>query len=278
MCWNELILITKFGKKKLLDNIPDEMKAYINVNTDNFSRKLGLIWNCIYGVDIQTIAIQLTKLRFFISLIVEENVDWKNDDNFGILPLPNLETKFVAANTLIGIERPAQMLLGENQRVEIEKKIKSNRLEYFSANSRKEKKRIKAKDKKLRTELAEAMKLGGFKDEVAEKIALWNPYNINHSADWFDPEYMFMVIGGFDIVIGNPPYINAINLKANSPSIRKNILESGQYLTLFKKWDIYIVFIEKSIQILSKKGISSMIVPYSLTNQSYETVQLHSHY
>ncbi|MDP8204772.1 MAG: DUF4391 domain-containing protein, partial [Candidatus Tenebribacter mawsonii] len=196
----------KVWKKKLLQNIPDEMKNYIEVNTDNFSRKLGLIWNCIYGVDIQTIAIQLTKLRFFISLIVEENVDWNNEDNFGILPLPNLETKFVAANTLIGIERPEQMLLGDDQREEIEKKIKSNRLEYFNANSRREKKRIKDKDKKLRNELAEAMKFSGFDDEVAQKIASWEPYDINHSADWFDPEYMFMVTGGFDIIIGNPPY------------------------------------------------------------------------
>ena len=59
----------KIWKKKLLQNIPEEMKPYIEINTDNFSRKLGLIWNCIYGVDIQTIAVQLTKLRFFISLI-----------------------------------------------------------------------------------------------------------------------------------------------------------------------------------------------------------------
>lgn len=96
----------KIWKKKLIKTIPEEMKPYIEINTDNFSRKLGLIWNSIYGVDIQTIAIQLTKLRFFISLIAEEKVDWNNEDNFGILPLPNLETKFVAANTLIGIERP----------------------------------------------------------------------------------------------------------------------------------------------------------------------------
>lgn len=59
--------------------------------------------NCIYGVDIQPIAIQISKLRFFISLVVDQITNNNPVDNFGIRPLPNLEAKFVAANTLIGI-------------------------------------------------------------------------------------------------------------------------------------------------------------------------------
>ncbi|MDP8209873.1 MAG: DUF4391 domain-containing protein [Candidatus Stygibacter australis] len=259
-------------KTKLLKNIPDDMKSYVEVNTDNFSRKLGLIWNCIYGVDIQSIAIQLTKLRFFISLIAEEGVDWNNDDNFGILPLPNLETKFVAANTLIGIKKPSQMILGDTIRENIEMKIKSNRLEYFSANSRKSKNDIKLLDKNYRLELAEALTIGGYDANIANNIAQWDPFNVNHSSNWFDSEYMFMVTEGFDIIIGNPPYISAINLKAISPSLRFEIIESGTYKTLYKKWDMYIAFIEKSINLLSKQGISSMIVPFSLTNQSYSSM------
>ena len=251
------------------------MKSYVEVNTDNFSRKLGLIWNCIYGVDIQTIAIQLTKLRFFISLIAEEKVDWEKD-NFGILPLPNLETKFVAANTLIGIKRPAQMLLGDNQREEIEKKIKSNRLEYFNANSRSEKKRIKIQDKILRNELAEAMKFSGFEDNVANKIASWEPYNINHSADWFDPEYMFMVTGGFDIVIGNPPY------GAKISSAHKKYFDKTYYScqTIKNKRkgniDTYIVFIEQGLRLLKNGGSLNYIVPLSITS-SESNISLHNY-
>ena len=56
-------------------------------------------------MDIQPIAVQIAKLRFFISLMVDQTVDDKRP-NRGIRPLPNLETKFVAANTLIGIARP----------------------------------------------------------------------------------------------------------------------------------------------------------------------------
>ena len=156
------------------------------------------------------------------------------------------------------------MLLGDNQKEEIEKKIKANRLEYFNANSRKEKKRIKEKDKKLRNELAEAMKLSGFDDDVAEKIAKWDPYNINHSADWFDPEYMFMVTGGFNIIIGNPPYINVENLE---PNIKKYLFE--HYKTCKGRTDIYIAFIEVTMKLLAPYGVFSYIIPYSFTNQNY---------
>jgi len=63
-------------------------------------------------VDIQTIAVQIAKLRCFIALLVDQRV---NDaaENRGVRPLPNLETRFVAANALRGIDRPVnQLMLG----------------------------------------------------------------------------------------------------------------------------------------------------------------------
>jgi len=79
-------------------------------NELDYGRKLYLIENCIYGVDIQPIAVQIAKMRFFISLIVDQKID-DTQPNRGVRPLPNLETKFVAANTLIGVNRPGQQLL-----------------------------------------------------------------------------------------------------------------------------------------------------------------------
>ena len=71
---------------------------------DHFNRyetKLQIIKDCIYGIDIQPIAMLICKLRFFISLICDSDYDPDNADNFGIIPLPSLETKFVAANSLL---------------------------------------------------------------------------------------------------------------------------------------------------------------------------------
>ncbi|MGE9268510.1 MAG: Eco57I restriction-modification methylase domain-containing protein, partial [Verrucomicrobiales bacterium] len=74
-----------------------------NDNYDDYGRKLYLIESTLYGVDIQPIAIQISKLRFFISLICDQKTNRDKAKNHGIRPLPNLETKFVAADTLIGL-------------------------------------------------------------------------------------------------------------------------------------------------------------------------------
>lgn len=77
--------------------------------------------------------------------------------------------------------------------------------------------------------------------------------------------------GGFDIVIGNPPYINAPTQIA-SPELneqRQHIVASKKYKSLNEKWDLYIPFMELGMQLLCLNGIFSMIVPYPLTNQKY---------
>jgi len=96
------------------------------MNYPDYARKLFLIENCIYGVDIQQIAIQISKLRFFISLIVDQKV---NDakPNRNILSMPNLETKFVAANTLIGLDKPPLMTLMSGDVERVQKKLASIR-------------------------------------------------------------------------------------------------------------------------------------------------------
>ena len=97
-----------------------EINDVFENNASDYGRKLFLIENCIYGVDIQPIAIQIAKLRFFISLIVDEIPTGEASNNLGIRPLPNLETKFVAANTLFAIEREQGQLFrdAEVQRIE----------------------------------------------------------------------------------------------------------------------------------------------------------------
>ena len=77
-------------RREELHEIDDTFKRY---RDSDFGRKLYLIQNSIFGVDIQPIACQIAKLRFFISLAIEQEPD-KDAVNFGIKPLPNLETRF----------------------------------------------------------------------------------------------------------------------------------------------------------------------------------------
>ena len=89
---------------------------FSDANRPHYARKLYLIDKCLFGVDIQPIAVQIAKLRFFISLVVSQKID-REKDNVNITALPNLETKLVAADSLIPIERPVQADLFRNTNI-----------------------------------------------------------------------------------------------------------------------------------------------------------------
>lgn len=184
-----------------------DIKNAFENNELDYGRKLFLIENCIYGVDIQSIATQISKLRFFISLVVDQKIDSKKD-NFGVRPLPNLETKFVAANTLIGIDKPSnQLSLYDTPEVKtLEKELKKIRHKLFSAKTKDTKLKYRQKDEELRNAIAEELIKSGWANNTAEKLASWDPYDQNASSPFFDPEWMFDIKDGFDVVIGNPPW------------------------------------------------------------------------
>ena len=98
----------------------------------------------------------------------------------------------------------------------------------------------------------------------AEKIALWDPYDQNASADWFDPEWMFGVADGFDVVIGNPPYIRVQSLEAD---IKK--LYSEYYESAVSGYDVYVVFVEKGLDLLNDNGHLAYILPHKFFNAKY---------
>jgi len=227
-----------------------------SLNYPNYSRKLYLIENCIYGVDIQPIAVQISKLRFFISLILDQKID-PNKENLGIRPLPNLETKFVAANTLIGLQKQGQITLACNTE-QYKEELKSLRHQYFTAKTRSRKIQLQQKDRELREQIKKELLALRFSEEDAEKIASFDPFDQNSSADWFDPEWMFGVKDGFDTVIGNPPYIQ---LQKSFDGKRKyaDLYKNQGFETFDRMGDIYCLFYEKGMQLLKDDGILTFI-------------------
>lgn len=237
-----------------------------NINDPDYARKLFLIENCIYGVDIQPIATQISKLRFFISLVVEQKVNAEKN-NFGIRPLPNLETKFVAANTLIGIEKDGGLFETEEIK-SLEKQLKKVRSKLFSARTKETKIKYRNLDKELRTQIADKLNGQGLPLESAEKLASWDPYDQNASSPFFDSEWMFDIKEGFDVVIGNPPYINANELKKRLGKIEYELLKSG-YESAKGAIDIYILFFEFGLKNLSSSGHLIFISPNRYLSASY---------
>jgi type I restriction-modification system DNA methylase subunit len=238
-----------------------------SINDPDYARKLFLIENCIYGVDIQPIATQISKLRFFISLVVEQKVN-SEKNNFGIRPLPNLETKFVAANTLIGIKKDGGLFETDEVK-KLENELKIVRHKIFSLKSKERKIAWREKDKELREKLSTVLKNQGLPLDAAEKLAKWDPYDQNASSPFFDSEWMFGIKVGFDVVIGNPPY--KILTKNNTSDWElKYFLKEFDSIKKSSSKNLYTLFIEKGVYLIKKEAILSYIVPEGLfTTRSY---------
>lgn len=243
-----------------------------SINDPDYARKLYLIEHCIYGVDIQPIAVQISKLRFFISLVVDQKPTADATHNFGIRPLPNLESKFVAANTLIPVEYDGTLVENNPDVRKYKERLRDLNHKIFLAKRNVDKQRLKEAIKTTRQALANAIEDTGFVGHSeAELLAGWDMFDQNASSSYFDPEWMFGVKGGVDVVIGNPPYISAPAQIADPilAKQREDIINCKKYRSLYQKWDLYVPFIEKGIQLLANDGIVTMIVPYPLTNQTY---------
>ena len=234
----------------------------------DFGRKLYLIQNSIFGVDIQPVACQIAKLRFFISLAIEQEPD-KNAENFGFKPLPNLETRFVAANTLIGLK--GDPLLKSRKAQELERELNQNREHHFHTTTRQQKLECKRTDRKLRRELATELRNLGLPADAAQSIADWDPYDQNAWANWFDAGYMFNAVTGFDVVIGNPPYVESRN------NLLSHELKDSYGNQVLQDWDeflprgsdLLIYFYARSPKFLNGSGVGCLITQNAWLNTDY---------
>ena len=243
-------------RKELIADI--ERSFDESINRPDYARKLYLIENCIYGVDIQPIAIQISKLRFFISLVVDQNTNADPTDNFGVRPLPNLEAKFVAANTLIGLVKKDASLFDSAEIKAKENKLKIAKHKIFGAKTVRTKRKYKNIVNDLRQEIADMLYANGaVGNDEAHQLASWDMFDQNASSPFFDPEWMFDVKAGFDIVIGNPPYVQ---LQSNNKELAK-LYAHSKYETYFSTGDVYCLFFEKAYNILCNKGILAYINP-----------------
>src|SRR3989339_266874 len=235
----------------------------------DYARKLFLIENCIYGVDIQQIAVQISKLRFFISLMVDQRVD-ETKPNRNILSLPNLETKFVAANTLIPVDKPQQgTIISMDANVKrVEQELHEIRQRIFFIKKWTDKKKLKKQEREKRKELEKTLISSGFPSGSAGQIASWDPFDPLKSAQFFDPEVMFTIEkdkqdGYFDVVIGNPPYVEHKKLKYISSELKK------YYKVYAGTADLYVYFYEQGINVLRNKGTSTLITSNKFIKTEY---------
>ncbi|MDR1398373.1 MAG: hypothetical protein LBJ41_00415 [Treponema sp.] len=185
----------------LMDILNKLMFILDKLDPDNKERREWYLIQRIYGVDIQPIAVEISKLRFFILFIAGQNPD-KTRDNFGICPLPNLETQFAVANTHTGISKNSDKLFLLNAPlIQIkQRELLEIRHRYFNAANAKEKMLSRHSDRRIRTDISALMQeYRVISPAVAKKLREWDPYNQNIPAPFFDPSWMFCTRDGFDI-------------------------------------------------------------------------------
>ncbi|MBE0502110.1 MAG: Eco57I restriction-modification methylase domain-containing protein [Desulfuromonadales bacterium] len=203
-----------------------------------YDLKRHAIAESIYGVDIDASAIDIARLRLWLSLIVDE------EDYGTIAALPNLDYKIVQGDSLIGFP--------ENWQSPATDKIEELKKQFFAETDHSRKADLKKKiDNEIRKRMAGSKSTFGY------------------SVD-FDFRLMFSEVwhhkGGFDVVIGNPPYVL---LQDKYRDEKKITFFKSTYEVCAYKVDLYHLFFEKSIKLINASGFSTLITPTNYQSNNY---------
>ena len=193
-----------------------------NKERNDYEFKRRCIEHSLYGVDIDPGAVEIAKLRLWLSLVVDEE-DIKN-----IKPLPNLDYKIVCGNSLLGFP--------ENWGSSISREIEELKRKYFAETNPSKKLEFKKEiDEKINWRLKNSEKYFGYKIDFDFKLFFSEVFHQKQ---------------GFDIVIGNPPYIQ---LQKDGGKLA-NMYQNCGYETFERTGDIYVLFYEKGLNLLKENA------------------------
>ncbi len=226
--------------------VDEEAYKDSNGKISMYEIKKDIILNNIYGVDISPGAIDIARLRFWLSLVVDEETPE---------PLPNFEFKFVCANTLIPLAEEvdqSQLELHADKDIKVET-LRKYMVSYYKAQSNASKQEWKERiEKLLGIGQNISMDLYDTKSERQKQLESYKPFDASHSSEFFDP-WLMMGNSKFDIVIGNPPY--GVSIKWD---YRKTLLKVFDKVPDF---EIYYYFIEIAYRLLKNRGVKVYIIP-----------------
>jgi len=220
---------------KKLDGFGFEFHESINESRYVYRLKRHIIQESIYGVDIDASAIDIARLRLWLSLVVDE------DDLDPIETLPNLDYKIVCGNSLIGMPETAMHDLN------VEKELEALKEQFYNQTNETKKKALRTQiNSKIRELLDSAETFAGYKIDFDFKLYF--------SEVWHEK-------GGFDVVIGNPPY--GVSIKGD---YRKTVIKQFEKVPDF---EIYYFFIEQSYNLLHDNGCNVFIIPNTILFNVY---------
>ncbi|MBT7789580.1 MAG: hypothetical protein HN757_11955 [Calditrichaeota bacterium] len=271
------------------------LELYLDKQVSIYALKRHCIQESIYGVDIDPGAVDIAKLRLWLSLVVDEN------DYNHIQALPNLDYKIMQGNSLIeefhGISlniqkqhthdeelfsggKQADAFSGGERLDILIQELHERQGEFFNADH--------PNDKRKKRELVETAILDIFHHELEKKRKVSSTEGEEIEADLKEMTHgnktrnffpwklyyadIFRDNGGFDIVIGNPPYVSAVKHSKSNKSDREYY--RGYYQELIGSFDLYTVFLLKTIDLLNASGSYSWIIPNGFLVSDYSKLVL----
>lgn len=254
------------GKFKFFEEVLEQVKSPEHPNLSYFIYKSIILRN-LYGVDIMKEAVEIAKLRLFLKLVATVEVDYRKR-NLGLEPLPDIDFNIRAGNTLVGFATEAELeksliedLLGSIVKNEIEEKCDIvaraftlyKEIQLGDGDDYKEFKNAKEELNKRLKELNHELNLLLHKQASAIKFDTW--LQTHQPFHWFAEFYEIIHDkGGFDVVIGNPPYVEYSAVKKFYTLKDFECLSSG---------NLYSFVIERAIKIQKDNSYNGMIIPLS---------------
>ena len=240
----QLLLKTCERLSLIYDDKLEKMRLVSGTETtDTYNTKLFIIRNCLYGVDIEPMAAEISRLRAWLSLIIDDNTD--------IEPLPNLDFNFVCANTLVKLPSKDDdlPLFTDNS---YEERFQKLRDQYFNAHDKKEKNTLRDEFYKLYNEKNKDDDVS--KSNRFKMLTTWDPFKSTKPAKFFDAKIMLNV-EKFSIVIGNPPYVQLQSIK----ELSKELYKPQNFKTYEATGDMYCLFIEEGLELCTDGGTLTFI-------------------
>lgn len=262
-----------------------------NEQRNSYNLKKETMRNSIYAVDIEPSAVDIAKLRLWLTLVVEQEIDPNDPYNDSPVALPNLDCNIMCGNSLIdefegidlsfddviGNETIQTSILGNSVETDLEKLFKLQR-DYFYADNHDDKFKLKREIETVKERIL-SLAFTSASEETKRRFEVANSL---HSTPFFLWKLNFAKVfkekGGFDIVIGNPPYVDSEEMVRTMKAQRE--LYNSIYRVAKGNWDLFLLFIELSIKLLKNSGCNSFILPNKLLAANYakETRRLMSNY
>jgi type I restriction-modification system DNA methylase subunit len=226
------------------------LKTYERLESrfDPYKTKLSVIQNNIFGVDIEPMAVEISRLRAWLSLIVDE------DDPRSVDPLPNLDFKFVCANSLVPLDKEMGLFSDST----LHQKLKDIRTKYFNARKKHTKKALQDEYYKLTSSEQTSLITD---DNRTKQLKSFDPFKNSTPAHFYDNDHMFG-LERFDVIIGNPPY------GAKFTSNEKAYLKSLYNTVHVRTPDSFNYFIGLAFRNTKPNGVISYITSNNLLYQN----------